>query len=166
MAEVCGRQRWRQNGRIEARWGRRRGADTSRGDTLPLKTSCLRCPPLRIPLSLQLLSPQRRLSLGLLRLRERRPPPVLVEGRLGRWLLSLFLSPSLSRPRSLSLSLSPSAPRPDAPPLAPTLPSFSRPFSLSFFSCSRFLSSSSFCSLCLRSRSFCRSVRSKSLCVA
>lgn len=43
MAEVCGRQRWRQSGRIKARWGRQRGADTS-----PVleatKTSCLQCP--------------------------------------------------------------------------------------------------------------------------
>lgn len=151
---------------IQALWGRWWGAEQvlntrQEVETLPFITSCSLPPSLfNVPSSLQ--ASQRRRSLGLLRLRERRPPPMPGEGRLGRWLLSFLLSPSLSRTRSRSLSPS-AALLAAATPLVAVLPSFSRPFGFSiFFSSSHFLYASS-CSLRRRSRSFCRSKRSKSL---
>lgn len=169
MAEVCGRQHWLQSGWIKAQWGREEQTSLEHQaretffqvEMLSLKTSCILCNFASLfPHSPQTPGPQRRRSLGLLRLRDRRAPPAPGEGRLDLWLLSLLFSPSLSRTRSRSRSRSPCL---GAPLLTTVLQSFSRPFSLSFFSSSRFLSSSSSCSLRLRSRSFCRSVRSKSL---
>lgn len=113
---------------------------------------------------------QWRLSLEvLLRLCECLLPPAVLESLPRPLWPSLLFSASL--PLSLSLSLplsrSPSVERlttaAPAPPVFP--PSLSRPFALSFHS-SRFLSSSSWSSFLLFSRSFLRSARSRARCVA
>lgn len=160
--EPCGRLRWRPKWINDSPVGQVVRGTTpvqhKAGETFPphdfLLVLCHSA-----SFSLSSVPPQRRRSRGLLRLRERRPPPP-GEGRLDRWLPSFLLSPSRSRTRSRSLS--PSAPLPAATPLVATAPSFSRPFGRSFSS-SCFLDASS-CSLRRRSRSFCLSTRSASFC--
>ncbi len=127
-----------------------------------LKTLILQTPSLT---HIHSLCTQCRLSLEVL-LRLLLPPAGLESLPRPLWpslLFSASLPPSLSL--SFPLSLSPSVERltTPAPPAFP--PSLSRPFARSLRS-SCFLSSSSWSSFLLFSRSFMRSARSKALCVA